>query len=480
MVTQRSSDRKLVDAFLGAGDNEGSNFLNSLDDRIGDRRQQRRAVQQTNRAIGGGAFQGNSPFRNTPQVSPTGSGGRTILQQGMGPVRPVNGARMALPSASRGLPAVPGANSVVPAGMPTGMPAPRGLGPSVPTPGAPTTNIPGTGSPIPAGPGASSAARAAGGGAMGGSPAGVRAAGAQAGQLLQSNTPGTTARATGMIKGMASQVTAQSLMKGGSIATGGLMVSQFLDGMDIGGEQSFLDKTLSGGVLGASLGGGAAVALGLGTGPAGWAALGGALMFAGAKNLWGDPSYDEVKSTLDTTRATVSELGEMYGLSDEAMDDILFQFDAGSAMYTAEKDGTGLKEYLAGVGTQLPALMLQARETDKTRTAEQDRYDTMMQTQAQFAPMFEQQMDCASQASQTAYQTANASATYLDQRQPQLAALFRQTAAQSQASAANLQAAYAAQVAQQPVITGTIDQLDRQLAEQEMMQQQLAGMGQFP
>jgi len=331
------------------------------------------------------------------------------------------------------------------------------------------------------------AGRAAAEGADDVAAASARQAGVMTGKQFGPAKPGFSAiarnaglRAAGQSLGV--NVTKAGMMRGAGMAGAGIMASQFIDGMNLGGEQSLLDKGGSHAILGAGLGSGAAIALGLGTGPVGWAALGGAALFAGSRMLWGgdDTKLETATKSVDETRATITELAGMYGIEGEALQDIMMQYDTSTQLYIDQGDTGGLKNFMGGITTQLPALMLQAREQQKAGDQEAQRYEAMMQTQAQFAPMFEKSLDRANQASQTAYQTANQTATYLDQRQPQLAALYRQTAAQSQASAANLQAAYARQMATAPVVTGQLDEIERQVAQQELMNQQLAGVGQFP
>jgi hypothetical protein len=494
-------DRKIVNQFLANDGVAQSGFLGQLDNDIRANRAQRRTAQKVNRAIGAGAFEGNSPFRNSPMVNPSGAGGRQILQQGMGQIPPVGGPQqLALPSASRGLPAtiggntgslVPTGNLPVPAGPPGGAGAmgPAGaLGPSTPTPGAPTNVIPGSGTPRPTGPiaGTTRAAasqadefvRIAGEAAVQGSDDAARAASRQAGvNAAKAGPAGLRQSATNL----GVNVTRGGLMKGAGAAGAGYMVSQFFDGLNVGGEQSVLDRGGSGALLGAGLGGGAAIALGLGAGPAGWAALGGAALIGGARALWGgsDTKLETQQKAVTETRDTISELAGMYGLEGDAVDDIMMQFDASTQLYIQNKDVQGLKDFMGGITTNLPALMLQAKEQQKTANQEQQRYEAMMQTQAQFAPIFEQTLNRAAQSNQMATAQANNTANYLDQRQPQLAALYRSTAAQSEAAAANLQAAYAKQMAEAPITTGTSDELQRQLAREELMNQQIAQSAQY-
>ena len=492
------ADRKLVNQFLRDGAPASAGYLDELDSRIATNRSQRRAAQQANRAIGAGAFEGKSPFRNSPMVGPSGAGGRQIMQQGMGPVRPVGGGPAALPPASRGLPAVinpsaggspvptgnlPATTGNVPANIPqsptvnagnvgqarTAAQTTPALGRGAPAINA-TSRVAGTGARAAAA--SQTAANAAGAAAASGADDVAAAASRQAGTAAaQAGPAGVRAAASNM----GVNITKAGLLRGAGVAGAGLMASQFIDGMNLGGEQSILDKGASGALLGAGLGGGAAIALGLGTGPVGWAALGGAALFAGGRALFGgdDTKLETATKSVNETRETITELAGMYGIEGDALDDIMMPYDTSTQMLIDQGDTGGLKNFMAGISTQLPALMLQAREQQKAGDAEAQRYEQMMQAQAQFAPIFERSLDRANQASQTAYQTANQTATYLDQRQPQLAA-------QSQASAANLQAAYARQMAQAPQMTGQLDEIERQVAQQELMNQQLAGVGQFP
>lgn len=495
-------DRKVVDQFLNSGSGQTSGFLEKLDRNIATNRVQRRAAQQANRAIGAGPFQGNSPFRNSPMVNPSGMGGRQIVQQGMGNIPPVGG-RPALPPGGTGGGLVPTGNMPVPTGnmpVPTGnLPVPTGKLPAN-LPQGPAVNV-GNITPVrPAvgpGPTAGPAAR----GPIAGT---TRALAAQTDDLVNiagqaaaqgaDDVAGAAARqagaaqakagATGLrsaVSNLGVNVTKTSLMRGAGVAGTGYMVSQFIDGLNIGGEQSILDKGGSSAIMGAGLGGGAALALGLGTGPAGWAALGGAALFGVSRALWGgdDTKLETATKAVGETRDTILELAGMYGIEGSALDDIMLQYEASTSLLIDQKDTAGLKNFMAGISTSLPALMLQAREQQKAQDQEQKRYESMMQAQAQFAPIFEQALNRASQSNLRSTAQANNTASYLDQNQPQLAALYRTTAAQSEAAAANLQAAYARQMAAAPITTGTTDQLQRQLAQEELMNQQIAQSAQY-
>lgn len=505
-------DRQIVNQFLNNGPAQSSGFLGQLDRDIATNRTARRAQMRGARgqrylqsgldqirSIGGSpmtGMAGQDPqllaerarmaqyANNTPQsiqarAFPSGAGGRQILQQGMGPVPPVGGQQMALGPGTPGGVLTQGPGNAVATGpgqpaLGPGASAPRALGPGAraipPGPIAGTTRA--------AAASADDFVRIAGEAAVQGSDDAAIAAARQAGQA-QAKAGATGLR--GVATNLGVNVSKGSLMRGGGAAAGGYVVSQFLDGMNIGGEQSLLDKGGSSAIMGAGLGGGAAMALGLGAGPVGWAALGGAALFAGSRMLWGgdDTKLETATKSVDQTRETITELAGMYGIEGEALDDIMLQYEASTSMLIDQKDTAGLKNFMAGISTNLPALMLQAREEQKAGDQEQKRYEAMMQTQAQFAPIFEQSMNRAAQSNLRATAQANNTANYLDQRQPQLAALYRTTAAQSEAAAANLQAAYAKQMATAPVTTGTTDQLQRQMAQEELMNQQIAQSAQY-
>jgi hypothetical protein len=274
--------------------------------------------------------------------------------------------------------------------------------------------------------------------------------------------------------GLFANVTKASLLKGAGVAGTGYMVSGMFDNMNIGGENSTVDRAGSGAILGAGLAGGGAIAMGLGTGPAGWAALGGAALYGGYKALWGDKTTtpEKMQTTIDDTRETILQVGQMYGLDATALDDVLLQYETSTGLYMNNGDKEGLKAYMAGLGATLPAMMLQEKEQAKMEKQEEDRYNRMIQTQASFAPIFESQITRASQASETAMQAADQTAGYLQQSNPNLASLVRQSAAQSNESANRLYAAYAQQMALAPQQAANTYDLQNQLAQQELLSAQ--------
>ena len=280
----------------------------------------------------------------------------------------------------------------------------------------------------------------------------VNTAGKAAGAMRTAGTASTVATNAPKLAGMFANVTRATLMRGAGVAGLGYMASGMIDSMNVGGENSNVDQGISGGVMGAGLGAGGAIALGLGSGPVGWAALGGAALFAGGKMLFGDNKTSTQKMTeaTDKTRSTITELSSLYGLDADATSELLMQYDVTTRLYQDNKDKEGLKNYLTGLSSTLPALMLQQQEQADLEKKEQQRFEGMLATQAQFAPIFEQALGQAQQASAGAMETANEISHRLAVSSPNLSNLVRSGAATSNANANRLFAGYAAQMAMGP------------------------------
>lgn len=269
---------------------------------------------------------------------------------------------------------------------------------------------------------------------------------------------------------------------GGGVAMAGQAVSGMLDGMNIGGENSNSDQAISGGVLGASIGAGGAIALGLGAGPVGWAALGGAALFAGGKMLFGNnkDTPTQMREAADKTRSTITELSSMYGLDADATSELLMQYDVTTRLYQDSKDKEGLKNYLTGLSSQLPALMLQEKQEADLKQQEQQRFEGMLATQAQFAPIFDQALNQAQQASAGAMATANEISHRLAISAPNLSNLVRSGAATSNANANRLYAGYAAQMAMGPQANyqnRELADLQAQVEQQQLLDQYMQSAG---
>lgn len=352
----------------------------------------------------------------------------------------------------------------------------------------PSSSLPPGGSPIPQGPVGST-----GGGGLGliddaagaagkiaASPADDLLAQATASGMIPTASAGSAGTAaagaartaTGAAQ-IFSNVTRMGLMRGAGVAGLGYMAAGIMDGMNIGGENSNADQGISGAVLGAGLGAGGAMALGLAAGPIGWAALGGAALFAGGKMLFGDNKTTPAKmqEAADKTRSSIQELSGLYGLPADATSELMMQYDVTTRLYTDNKDKEGLKAYLTGLSQTLPALMLQQKDQYDAEEKEQQRYEGMLATQAQFAPIFEQAIGQAQQASAGAMATANEVSHRLAVSAPNLSNLVRSGAATSNANANRLYAGYAAQMAMGP----QANYQNRELADMQMQveQQQL-------
>ena len=450
-----------------------------------------------NRAIGAGrsgasaqipvAMQTRDPYFLNPGGSPT------IAAQPMGELGPAGSTRVAY-----GQPAAPGAPARP---MQTG---PLGSN-TTPFPGQgtlpPSSSLPPGGPPIPQGPVGS----APGGGAglvddvarVAASPAddllaqaagtgstarNIATAGRAAGPMRTAATASTAASNAPKLAGMFANVTKGTLMRGAGVAGVGYALSGMLDGMNVGGENSNIDQGASGSILGAGIGAGGAIALGLGTGPAGWAALGGAMIF-GAGKMWlgnNKDSKTQMAEATDKTRGTIQELSSMYGLDAEATSELMMQYDVTTRLYQDNNDKEGLKNYLTGLSSQLPALMLQQKEQADLKEQEQQRFEGMLATQAQFAPIFEQALGQAQQASAGAMETANEVSHRLAVSAPNLSNLVRSNAAMSNANANRLYAGYASQMAMGPQANYNVNNLadlQAQVEQQQLLDQYMQSAG---
>lgn len=303
----------------------------------------------------------------------------------------------------------------------------------------------------------------------------VATSGRAAGAMRTASTAATVVENAPKMGQMFANVTKGTLMRGAGVAGVGYALSGMLDGMNVGGENSNVDQGISGGVLGASIGAGGAIALGLGTGPVGWAALGGAALFAGGKMLFGDnrTSAQQMTEATDKTRSTIQELGSLYGLPADAVSELMMQYDVTTRLYQDNKDKDGLKAYLTGLSSTLPALMLQQKEQADMEAKDQQRYENMLATQAQFAPIFDQALGQAQQASAGAMANANEVSQRIAVSAPNLSNLVRSNAATSNANANRLYAGYAAQMAMGPQANYQANELaDLQM---QVEQQQLLG-----
>ena len=483
-----------VDAFLADKPGRSDTFLAGLDRKISSNKEARRAAQMQARA-GNNIAAGRAKLAplGTPAMNPQSVG--ATLPPGMNPAQRAIG-----PGGTPGTPAIPrvmagGQQALPPGGVPPtaapGGPAAIGAGPA-----RTTTNIGNiTHSKTPGGAlgrGSkalgSAADDIAAQGARRGATGAAGSLGTRAAQAAGSSTAASSAASTaatqvaskGMMSGgglskMFAGATKATALKGAGVAGTGYALSGLIDGMDIGGENNAFDRGASGAVLGAGLGAGGAIALGLGTGPVGWAALGGAALFGGYKTLFGEDrtTPEQMTEIAGDTRDTINSIASMYGLDPGATEDIMMQYDASTKLMIDQGDKDGLKNYLTGLTNQLPTMMLQQKEKADAEQQDVDKYERMMQMQAQFAPMFERQLNTANNASAQARDRRMEVSDVLLDRQPQLAALIKSSAADDHAAQTRLMAAYGRQVALGPPMAADTAELQQRLEQEQMLNQYL-------
>lgn len=228
----------------------------------------------------------------------------------------------------------------------------------------------------------------------------------------------------------------------------GQLGSSIVGGMDIGGENSNVDQSLSGGIEGAGIGGALALGLGL-SGPVGWAVAGtGALLGAiFSAQEEGGTTQERMQKTATNTTKTIQELTATYGLSQEDAANIMLQHDAATRLFIQNKDKAGLDAYVQQLSSVLPQQMLQLKQS---RDQETSHYKRVMDMQAQFAPMFSSIMGRSAESNTIAYEQAVKAADTLKADNPQLAALIQSSAADSRSNSDALMAAYASQIAMAP------------------------------
>lgn len=303
---------------------------------------------------------------------------------------------------------------------------------------------------------------------------------ASAADAYMTSTAATKVGARGLLNGQGlsklfAGVTMKGLGQGLGAAGTGYMLSGLVDNLDIGGENGVVDRAGSAGILGGGLAAGGALALGIPQVAA--AAAGGAILFGGYKALWGEKrtTAEQLTDTSAEMRDTIESVGSMYGLQGTDMEDIMMQFDASTQIMIQQNDKAGMKAYMTGLTNQLPAMMLQSKAAMDAEGEETNRYERMMQMQAQFAPMFERQMNTATASSERAYNQRMSVADVLTDRQPQLAQLVKSQAANDNAAQARLMAAYGRQVAMAPIATSNTAELERQVEQQRMLDQYIGG-----
>lgn len=275
----------------------------------------------------------------------------------------------------------------------------------------------------------------------------------------------------------ASPLTMGTLLGGLSVAVTGLQVGGFIDSQDWGGENSNLDRGLTGIATGAGLGAGAAITIGLAAGPVGWAALGGAALFGiGEAFLWGDDdsTEDQMHKAIEGTTHTIDTLlnNPEFGIDSETKKQIHLEVSAATAFYLDSGDKAGLDAYLKNLASTVPGFLMQSVQQQQVT-------QQRMELQAVYGPVYANLMERSAEAYQTSFDTEMAAAARIGD--PKLRAAYERQAAQSLASNQALSAAYARQVAgaaQSTTGTGTSTAAQGELDRvQQLMDQAMAGTG---
>jgi hypothetical protein len=346
----------------------------------------------------------------------------------------------------------------------------RALNPSIPTAGAPTTVVPG-GTTV-AGPGGTAATTGKVASATGQDL--TKYTLSEADMALQGEGAFNTAGKLGAVntrlnallpRGLAVNMTMGSLMTGMGVASAGLMASGWLDGMDIGGENSNWDRGLSGAVKGASLLGGGAIALGLASGPVGWAALGGAALFGlGEAFLWGEDktTEEQMQDAINGTNETIDNLinNPEFGIDADTAQQVRLQVAATTEFFMQSGDKAGLDQYLKSLAGTVPSFLMQAAEQNKAAKQR-------MKLQAAYGPVYASMMEQSAGANQQVFDTQMAAANQI--ADPGIRSALQAQAGQAYKASQQLNAAYAQQVA------GTTTQLP---AAAQGVQDQVAAMQQ--
>lgn len=232
-------------------------------------------------------------------------------------------------------------------------------------------------------------------------------------------------------------------LKASAPAIAGQFIGGAVQGMDIGGEGSDVDRMLGTAIKGA--GAGAAIgsvvpvlgtAAGAGLGAAGGAAWG---YFTGDKTN----KADRIDAAYNGMTDVIRDLGQTYGISPSSMQNVMLQFDAAASIMKQQGDEAGLKALVDNMETTLPSMLMQTRIQEETERKQNER---VMQLQSQFSGMFSGILGRQAQNSEVAYSQALHAADSLAKSNPQLADLVRMNAGYSRTSDDALMAAYAAQI----------------------------------
>lgn len=236
------------------------------------------------------------------------------------------------------------------------------------------------------------------------------------------------------------------------VGIGSQVLGGLVDKANFGGQNSNWDRGLTGAIKFGGIGGAGALALGL-SGPVGWGIAGGAALLGAISGIAGgdhQSDADHVRTTYENVLGTsdkqgvLDRLGDTYGLNPTDMNNVKLSVQATMDLLAQNKDRAGMDAYVKNLATTLPQQLLQFKQA---RDADTQHFARVAAMQAQFAPLYSAIAGQSTQANATAYQNSVQAADQLSATNPQLGALIKANAGQSQAAQDGMLAAYASQIA---------------------------------
>jgi hypothetical protein len=259
--------------------------------------------------------------------------------------------------------------------------------------------------------------------------------GTKAIQFMNSKLPGFMTEAGASISGA-------SLLSGAGIAMTGLMASGMVDNMDIGGQNSFIDHMLTGGIQGGSLAYAGMAALSMAGAPVAIAVGIGVGLGAIANWAFGDHDSDDdkLRKTYDGTNKLINDMlaNSTYNVDPDTASLIRQQVLSTMDILKQQKNLEGMKQYTSNLAATIPAEMLKGHE--RATTAANSRY-----MQQAFGPVLADSMQRSNQVADQSYMFGMQAAQKIANPAQRYEAVARLN--QSRTASTNLVAAYAAQIA---------------------------------
>lgn len=259
--------------------------------------------------------------------------------------------------------------------------------------------------------------------------------GTKAIQFMNSKLPGFMTEAGASISGA-------SLLSGAGIAMTGLMASGMVDKMDIGGQNSFIDHMLTGGIQGGSLAYAGMAALSMAGAPVAIAVGIGVGLGAVANWAFGDhdSNDDKLRKTYDGTNKLIDDMlaNSTYNVDPDTASLIRQQVLSTMDILKQQKNLEGMKQYTSNLAATIPAEMLKGHE--RATTAANGRYMQQM-----FGPVLADSMQRSNQVADQSYMFGMQAAQKIANPAQRYEAVARLN--QSRTASTNLVAAYAAQIA---------------------------------